>query len=37
MTVQVYLNGHDWLERAMTEEGIAFQKEENCFTFLGNP
>lgn len=37
MTVQVYLNGHDWLARAMAAEGLDFRQEDNCFTRLGDP
>jgi len=36
-TIQVYLNGHDWLARAMAAEGLDFLQEDNCFTHLGNP
>lgn len=37
LTIQVYLNGHDWLARAMAFEGLDFLQEDNCFTQLGNP
>lgn len=30
-TVQVYLNGHEWLARRMTERGIRFVQAENAF------
>lgn len=29
--VQIYLNGREWLARQMTEAGIAFRRERNCF------
>jgi hypothetical protein len=34
-TIQIYLNGHDWLERAMRKRGLEFEKEDNCFVRLG--
>jgi hypothetical protein len=37
LTIQVYLNGHDWLARAMAEEGLDFRQQDNCFLALGHP
>lgn len=31
-SIQVYLNGHDWLSRQMKAKGIPFQQLENAFT-----
>lgn len=36
LTIQVYLNGHDWLALAMSAEGLDFEQEDNCFTRLGD-
>lgn len=33
-TVQVYVNGHEWLARQMAREGIAFEKVDNTFVKL---
>ena len=30
-TVQVYINGHEWLARKLTERGLAFEKVDNAF------
>ena len=31
MQIQVYINGHDWLERKFTANGISFTKHDNVF------
>jgi hypothetical protein len=31
MQLQVYVNGHDWLERKLTANGISFTKHDNVF------
>jgi hypothetical protein len=31
MQIQIYVNGHDWLERKLTANGIAFTKHDNVF------
>ena len=36
-TVQIYLNGHDWLARKMDEQGIKYQQMDNCFTGIEDP
>lgn len=36
-TIQVYVNGHDWLARQMTKRGIGFVQADNCFTQLDDP
>lgn len=35
--VRVWLNGHNWLARQLTREGIAFEKCDNLFTACDNP
>lgn len=36
-SVQVCINGREWLARQMTEEGLGFVKRDNCFTWLSDP
>lgn len=36
-TVQVYVNGHEWLARQLSRQGIAFEKVDNAFLKLANP
>jgi len=36
-TVQVYVNGHDWLARQMSRRGIGFVQRDNAFTQLDDP
>jgi hypothetical protein len=33
-TVQIYLNGHDWLARKLERHGIDFHKRENAFVCI---
>jgi hypothetical protein len=33
---QIILNGHEYVARKAQEKGIAFSKEENCFTHFSN-
>jgi len=35
-TVQICLNGREWLARLLTREGIAYQQRENCFVGLAD-
>jgi len=35
-TLQVYLNGHEWLARQMTAKGISFTQRENAFVAIGD-
>jgi hypothetical protein len=35
-TVQVYLNGHEWLARQMRAKGIVFEQNENAFVAVGD-
>ncbi|QVL33814.1 hypothetical protein KIH39_07880 [Telmatocola sphagniphila] len=36
-SVQVYVNGHDWLARQMNEKQIGFLQSDNAFVQLDNP
>jgi len=36
MQIQVYLNGHDWLERKLMANGISFTKHDNVFLRVAN-
>lgn len=33
-TVQVYVNGHEWLARKLDKEGIAYRKVDNAFVWI---
>jgi hypothetical protein len=35
-TVQVYVNGHDWLARQMTKHGIGYQQVDNAFVGIAD-
>jgi len=35
-TVQVYVNGHEWLARKLARQGIAFEKVDNAFVSLAD-
>ena len=36
-TVQVYVNGHDWLARQMHQRRLGFVQTDNAFTQLDDP
>jgi hypothetical protein len=36
-TVQVYVNGHEWLAQRLAEQGMEFRKVDNAFTWLADP
>jgi len=36
-TIQIYLNGHDWLAGKMDQHGIDYQRLENAFLRIENP
>lgn len=36
-TIQVYVNGHDWLARQMTSKGIAYKQIDNSFVHIAEP
>ncbi len=33
-TVQVYVNGREWLARRMDEQGLEYRRADNCFTWV---
>ena len=35
-TVQVYVNGHEWLARKMPLQGIEYVRQDNCFTWISD-
>jgi hypothetical protein len=37
MTIQVCLNGREWLARRMDQVGIAYVQKDNCFTWIADP
>jgi hypothetical protein len=36
-TVQIYVNGHDWLAQQLTKRRAGFVQRDNCFTQLDDP
>jgi hypothetical protein len=36
-TIQVYVNGHEWLARQMTKHKLGFVQQDNAFTELDDP
>jgi len=36
-SVQICVNGREWLARQMTEAGIGYVQRDNCFTWLEDP
>ena len=36
-TIQVYVNGHDWLARQMQKRQLGFVQQDNAFTQLDDP
>ncbi len=36
LTVQVYVNGHEWLARALAKRQVAFQQRDNAFLSIGD-
>jgi hypothetical protein len=37
LSIQVCLNGREWLARQLTLEGLAFPQRGNCFTWIEDP
>jgi hypothetical protein len=37
LTIQVCINGRDWLARPMKRAGIAYEPKDNCFTMVADP
>lgn len=35
-TVQVYINGREWLARRMDEAGLSYRRADNCFTHVAD-
>jgi hypothetical protein len=35
-SIQVYINGHEWLARRMSARGIPFEQHENAFSSVGH-
>src|SRR5207247_5553515 len=35
-TIQVCLNGREWLARQLDRAGIAYTKRDNCFTYIAD-
>jgi hypothetical protein len=36
LTIQVCLNGRDWLARRLDQVGIAYEQKDNCFTWIAD-
>jgi hypothetical protein len=36
-TIQIYVNGHEWLSRQLTRRKLGFVQEDNAFTQLDDP
>ena len=36
-TMQVYVNGHEWLARQMDQRGLRYRRLENAFLWLEDP
>jgi hypothetical protein len=36
-TIQIYVNGHDWLAQQLAKKRPGFVQQDNCFTELDNP
>ena len=36
LSIQVCVNGREWLARQMQREGIAYEQKDNCFTHIGD-
>jgi hypothetical protein len=37
MSIQIYLNGHDWLARQLDKHGLKYERRDNVFLSLENP
>jgi hypothetical protein len=37
LTVQIYLNGHEWLARQLDRQNWKYERRDNAFLFLGDP
>lgn len=36
-SIQICINGREWLARQMDEAGLGYQRRDNCFSWLENP
>jgi hypothetical protein len=36
-TIQIYVNGHDWLAQQLAKKPTGFVQQDNCFTELDDP
>lgn len=36
LNIQICMNGHEWLERQLQTEGLDYDKQDNCFTFIAD-
>ena len=36
-SIQICINGREWLARQMTEAGLGFEQRDNCFAWLEDP
>jgi hypothetical protein len=36
-TIQIYVNGHDWLAQQLTKKQAGFHQQDNCFLELDDP
>jgi hypothetical protein len=36
-TIQIYVNGHDWLTQQLAKKRAGFVQQDNCFTELDDP
>ena len=37
LTIQVCINGREWLARQMKRAGIPYEQKDNCFTWIADP
>jgi hypothetical protein len=35
-TIQIYINGHEWLAKQMDREGIGYERADNCFWMIAD-
>jgi hypothetical protein len=37
LTIQIYVNGHEWLARQLDRQHLSYQRRDNAFLVLGDP
>jgi hypothetical protein len=37
LTIQIYVNGHEWLARQLDRQHVDYQRRDNAFLFLADP